>query len=130
MTDEAPTPGTNDWYDLASIRADWRDAPSVDNTLTQVLAAAQQSVLGFDNGFNWRLDPANDGTDFTAYVAGSVPANLIMAQRMQAVNLWNASRVDPSNGQAGDDTFTLRPFPLDWVVKQIIRPAKPFGSFG
>lgn len=118
------------WYTVATIRTDWNGAPANDAVLQQLLDAAKQQVLAFDEGYNWRANPANSGTPFPGdYTA--VPTNLLMAQRMQARNLNNASKVDPSSGAMGDDTYTLRPFPLDWVIKQVIRPKRAVGvSFG
>lgn len=120
-----------DWYTTDTIRADWYGAPASDDVLQQILDASKQQVLAFDHGYNWRQNPANADVDFTGdYTADEVPSNLLMAQRMQAKNLANASQVDPSNGQSGDDSFVLRPFPLDWVVKQVIRPKSPVAAFG
>ncbi|QDZ14243.1 hypothetical protein [Humibacter ginsenosidimutans] len=126
-----------DWYTLETIRAQWREAPSNDDVLQQVLDASKASVLVYDNGWSWRRDPSlsvdGDGNtiDFPGdYPEGKVPSSLVMGQRAQARNLWNANRVNPQNGDVGTDTFTLQPFPLDWVIKQIIRPKSPFGSFG
>jgi hypothetical protein len=123
-----------DWYTLESIRADWRDAPQSDTVLQQLIDVAKDQVLEFDLGATWRRNPANAGTDWPGGYGsdtgqGDVPQGLLMAQRAQARNLWNASRVDPSNGSTGDDTFVIRPFPMDWTVKNMIRPKRPFGSF-
>jgi len=135
-----------DWYIGDDIRAVWRDAPSNDAALIQILETAKAQIIEFDNGATWRRDPANvdaDGNPIPwpgAYGSDlplesgeptpDVPANLLLAQRTQARNLWNASRVDPSNGTAGDDTFTVRPYPLDWAVKAMIRPKRVLGALG
>ena len=116
------------WYELETIRTDWRDAPQSDTVLQQLLDTAKQQVLDFDNGFNYRKSDTTGepwSGDYT-----DVPNNLVLAQRMQARNLWNASKVDPGNGAMGDDTFVLRPFPMDWVVKNVIRPKSPVAVFG
>jgi hypothetical protein len=42
---------------------------------------------------------------------------------MQARNQWNAAKVDPANGGLGDESFIVTPHPLDWMIKQILRPA-------
>lgn len=111
-----------DWYTLETIRADWRDAPSSDTVLQQLLDASKQQVLAFDNGYTWRK-AGGAQADYTGdYRAGAVPSNLVMAQRMQVRNLWNASQVDASGNAGGEDTFVIRPFPLDWVIRQVIRP--------
>lgn len=53
----------------------------------------------------------------------------VYAQLGQAVNLWNAGRVD-SGGEAGMDSFTFTPRPLDKTIRQIIRPTKGAPSVG
>ena len=58
------------------------------------------------------------------------PLNYRRAQLMQARNLWNAGKVDPSTGDQGEGSFILSPVPLDWTVKQVLRPKqgrKPIG---
>lgn len=104
------------WVTLDDARAKWRDAPADDDTLFELLEIAKQQVVEFaPTAYD------DDGNVITT------PAlmNYRLAQRMQARNLWNANQVDPGNGQIGADTFVIRPFPMDWVVKNIIRPAQP-----
>ena len=126
-----------DWYTLQSIRAVWRDAPSNDTALQECLDTAKVQVLEFDNGVTWRRTPslATDAGGNPVpwpgdYPVGAVPTSLTLAQRSQARNLWNAAKVDPSNGSTGDDTFVVRPFPMDWAVKNMIRPKRVFGALG
>jgi hypothetical protein len=40
---------------------------------------------------------------------------------MQVRNTWNATKTNPE-GMLGGGDFTVRPFPLDWMVRQLIRP--------
>lgn len=114
MTDPFPVPTT--WHDLVSARRMWRDAPADDETLQTLLNTAQQQVVAYapitydDTGAVVPIDP------------NAVPVNYRQAQLMQARNMWNAGKVDPASAGMGDDTFAIRPFPLDWMVKQIIRP--------
>lgn len=49
------------------------------------------------------------------------PFNYVFAQLRQAQNLWNAGRVT-SSGDAGMESFTFTPRPLDKTIKSIIRP--------
>lgn len=95
------------WHSLPSARSDWADAPQKDERLYQLLELAKQQVLAFAPPLDEFQVP---------------PLNYRFAQLQQARNLLNASRVDPSNGSGGDDSFTLTPFPLDWTVKQMLRP--------
>lgn len=49
---------------------------------------------------------------------------IAMAQLRQAVNLYRASGVD-TGGQNGDPGgFAVTPRPLDWHIKNLIRPPK------
>lgn len=96
------------WHTLETARDDWRDAPLYDAWLYELLWTARDNVLAY-------APALADGA--------AVPINYRRAQLMQARNLWNAGKVDPSSGAQGDDTFVMRPYPLDWVIKQILRPA-------
>lgn len=97
------------WHTLESARDDWRNAPGYDAWLYECLWVARDNVVAY-------APKLKDGQ--------RPPLNYLRAQLMQARNLWNAGKVDPSNGSEGEDTFVMRPFPLDWMVKQILRPAR------
>lgn len=118
------------WHTLDSARDEWNDAPADDNRLSVLLTVAYQAVaiyapkftaedgtvsLGYEDPITGVITPVTDTT---------VPVNYREAQLMQARNHWNSVKVDPSNGAIGDDTFIMKPFPLDWVVKQTIRPQR------
>lgn len=104
------------WHTIDSARQEWyTGAPSLDRRLFQLLQMAKQQVVEFA--------PALADNE-------PVPANYAEAQLMQARNLWNAGRVDPSAGGLGDEEFVIRPFPLDWIVKQVLRPQKGIGAIG
>lgn len=107
------------WYSVEEARADWRGAPVDDSSTFRALAGARLDVVTWD---------AED-TEDPDYDPTARPAlNLREAQLAQARNRWNAYLVDP-NGQGGEDALSYRPFPLDWYVKQIIRPASPIPVF-
>lgn len=95
------------WHTLESARDDWRDAPGYDSWLYELLWSARQQVVAYGPKLAEGAHP---------------PLNYLRAQLMQARNLWNAGKVDPASGGQGEDTFVMRPFPLDWMIKQIIRP--------
>jgi len=96
------------WLTLQWVRDRWRDAPDSDEALFSVLEVARSQVEA------WA--PAYEGYP---------PINYREAQLMQARNIWNASKTDPSNFGIGDDGMVIRPFPMDWTVKNIIRPKVP-----
>lgn len=97
------------WHTLPSARDEWRDAARIaDRRLWVLLDIARTQV-----------------TDYAPALAdGQLPPIAYReAQLMQARNLWNASRVDPSGGE-GEGSFALTPFPLDWTIKQLLRPKR------
>lgn len=109
---------TQGWPTLEQVRARWRDAPASDVYLWALLDVARQQVLAW--GPAAIADAIRLGTI-------PVPTNYVAARITQARNIWNAVKTDPSTGAIGDEGFLIRPFPLDWTVKQMIRPkrAKP-----
>lgn len=103
------------WHTLDTARDDWRDAPGFDAWLYELLWTARNDVLAFAPALTAGQRP---------------PLNYRRAQLMQARNLWNAGKVDPASGGMGDDTFVLRPFPLDWTIKQVLRPKRAVPTIG
>lgn len=97
------------WHSLPSARDEWRDARNLDDRRLWVLLDIARTQV----------------TDYAPQLAEGQPPPLAYreAQLMQARNLWNASRVDPSGGE-GTDTFAVTPFPLDWTIKQLLRPKR------
>lgn len=100
----------NGWHTLDSARAEWQDAPADDSRLFTLLQIAAQQVAAY-------APDLEDGAP--------VPTNYRYGQLMQARNLWNAGRVDPAQGNAEFGTsFVITPHPLDWIVRQILRPQR------
>lgn len=106
------------WHDIDSVRDDWIDAPLNDDVLGELLITARGDVMAY--AFKSDRDAYDAATEEEPY---EVPDRLRFAQRKQAENLWNAGRVDTS-GNVGDGEYTYQPHPLDWHVKQIIRPRR------
>lgn len=98
---------TDGWHTLDSIRDLWPDAPSSDRWCFELLEVAKADVLAFA----------------PALLEGVVvPANFRRAQYMHARDIWNASQNTGDSGELGDEGFAVRPYPLDWMVKQVLRP--------
>lgn len=125
MTDIIPP----SWHTVTTARDEWVDAPVDEVGLATLLTVAKNDVISYAPKFTdpdtgvvslGYIDPVSG--IISAVTDNTVPADYRLAQLMQARNTWNANKVDPSNGQMGDDTFVMRPFPLDWFVKQLIRP--------
>jgi hypothetical protein len=98
----------SEWNTLDTVRVDWPDAESIEDvTLWAILEIVRQQVAEF--GTTLTGTAALDATNY--------------AQRLQARNTWNAAKVSPA-GDVGTEDFVIRPFPLDWHVKQVLRPQR------
>jgi hypothetical protein len=107
QADDAP-PYNDGWHTLDTARDQWVDAPYQDEILSDLLAIAQEQCLAYAPG-----------------ASGTAPTepHYRVAQLMQARNIWNASKVSPS-GDLGDGTYVISPKPLDWMIKQLLRPKR------
>lgn len=107
-----------DWYTVDELLTEdpdtgsliWPEAADIPRSLlSDLLFIARDSVEAFAPAL-----PADTP-------AGKCPVAYRHAQLMQTRNLWNATEVDSSGGFGGED-YTIRPMPLDWIIKQILRP--------
>lgn len=100
----------SEWHNLDTIRdTDWADAEHIsDPALWNLLEVCKGQVI--------RYAPA-------LAADAPVPENYRYGQEIQVKNTWNAARVAP-DGSTGEGDFVIRPFPLDWAVKQILRPKR------
>lgn len=99
----------SEWHTLDTIREEWPDAEHIgDGTLWQMLEVARGDVLEFAP---------------VLAVDAPVPDRYRLAQRVHTRNIWNATRVSPDGGM-GEGDFVLRPYPLDWHVKALLRPKR------
>lgn len=97
------------WLDISTARAEWWDAPDDDTTLARLLEVAKTQVIAFAP----TLDDITRPTE-----------SYVLAQLMQARNLWNTGRIAPDS-TAAVDGFVIQPHPLDWQIKQLLRPRNP-----
>lgn len=103
------------WHTLDTARDEWIDARSADDMRLYVaLTIARQQVTSYAPALTDEQRP---------------PLNYRQGQLMQARNIWNASKVDPSGG-LGEGDFVVRPFPLDWMIKQVLRPKTAMPAVG
>jgi hypothetical protein len=99
----------NVWPDEATLLAVWPDIIDLeDDTITVLVGAAQVQCEAFAPVL------AEDA---------EVPVTYKMAVAMQTRNLWNATEVSPG-GETGEGDFVVRPFPMDWHVKSLLRPKR------
>lgn len=105
------------WYTIADIEDPevldlWADIAQLsEQTISLLLDVARDQVLAYAPAIPFAT-PEN------------IPARYRLAQMRQAVNLYRAAIAD-AGGQVGDDgTFAISPRPMDWHVKNILRPVK------
>jgi hypothetical protein len=100
-----------DWHTAASARDEWPDAPvdsdGGDARLESLLASAKEAVIAYAPAVS---EPLED-----------IPDGYREAQLQQAQNMWNAGKASPS-GDFDGGQYSLTTFPLDWAVRQLIRP--------
>ena len=96
------------WHTLETARDQWTDAPYQDEILTDLLEIAQEQCLAYA--------PLPDSN-------APLATHYRVAQLMQARSIWNATKVSPS-GDLGDGTYVITPKPLDWMIKQVLRPKR------
>jgi hypothetical protein len=106
-----------EWHTEESARNEWADAPidygdEGDATLATLLVVAKQAVVAFAPAVEEPLEDDN------------VPEGYRAAQLMQARNIWNASKASPSGDIDGGQYGIAAGFPLDWQVRQLIRPKR------
>lgn len=104
------------WHDPESAQANWEDAPYDADELQELLDVARGQVVAYS--------PHKKADPIVAAGSVDVPVEYRLAQLRQARNIWAAQNVDSSGGIGDGGDFELRPVthPLDWHVKQIIRP--------
>lgn len=101
------------WMPPRVIRDRWRDAPADDAQLIDLMLVAQEQVSEYGPR-RIRM----------GLVEGALPPDrYARAALMQARNLWNAAKTDPGGAIGAEPGgFAFTPFPLDWQVRQTIRP--------
>lgn len=109
-------PGYGDpvaWHTADTIAADWADAEDIPaSLLNDLLLVAREQIEAFAPEL-----PAD------MIEQDACPVSYRLAHLMQTRNLWNAVEVTPG-GSFGDDSYAMQPVPLDWIVKQILRPKR------
>lgn len=100
------------WHTPETARDQWVDAPLHDEQLQQLLDVAKQAVLAYAPVITDPNEP---------------PTSYVVAQLMQARNVWNSGKATPS-GDFDGGGYGLTTHPLDWQIKQILRPRSVFGG--
>ncbi|WNM25240.1 hypothetical protein [Demequina capsici] len=100
---------TTQWLTIGTCRALWHDAPDSDLELFELLEAARIDCLAF------------------APTVETIPDSYRKAQRLQTEARWTASRATSSDRMGGEE-YGVTVFPLDWHVKQLLRPRTAIGG--
>jgi hypothetical protein len=102
------------WHTVETARDEWPDAPTDygdggDDSLGSLLAVAKEAVIAYAPAVEEAL------TD--------IPDGYRLAQLMQARNVWNSTVVSANRGEFDSGQYGLTAsYPLDWQVRQLIRP--------
>lgn len=107
----------------------WPDVDQLeDETLALLLDSAREQVIAYAPAL-----PADtvEREELSGYGYGgyggdlppTVPGRYVLAQLRHAKNSWDAARAG-ADGSIGGETFAISPRPLDWHVKNILRPAR------
>lgn len=96
----------------------WPDASTLaEETVTDLIASAQQQCE------DYLPHTRNMDGDLVPVIPEPVPANYRTALVMQARALYR-STVAGSGDQLGGDGLSVSVFPMDWTVKNLLRPRK------
>lgn len=98
------------WHTIGSARGEWDGAKAMDDwRLFVLLDTAKGECEAYRPGSRAGLRPSIAERE---------------AQLVHARNRAAAGRIDPASGDTGVDGYGGQPFPMDWVVKQLLRPAR------
>ena len=100
----------------SELLEEWADADKISPlVLKLLLGVARDQVIAYAPR-HFQQTIADVGLDV------DIPPSYELAQFRQAQNLYRASVVD-AGGQIGEgESFSITLFPLDWHVKNLIRP--------
>src|SRR5665647_1942450 len=106
------------WVETTTDLEDWADAPLDAVVLARYLGAAYEQCLDF---LPYTIDPVT-GVE-TVTVPTPVPGRFVLAQIMQARALYR-SALAGSGDAIGADGLSVTIFPMDWTVKNLLRPKR------
>ena len=103
------------WFNVITAREDWDGAPEQDGTLHRLLNLAREQIEAY-------APAVADGTP--------VPERYRSAQLVQARNTFNASISNGDNSMDIGGGLIINIRPLDWAVKQMVRPPRGLKKVG
>src|SRR5665647_2405660 len=106
------------WVETTTDLEDWADAPLDAVDLARYLGAAHEQCVAF---LPYTTDPAT-GVQ-TPTIPDPVPDTFVLAQVFQARALYR-SALAGSGDAIGADGLSVTVFPMDWTVKNLLRPKR------
>jgi hypothetical protein len=101
------------WLSLDDARRLWPDAPDDDVALFMLLESARIAVVSYAPAIPIPAPPA----------IPVIPVNYLQAQLAQTRAIWNMAQTSPQALDAiGFDNYAIRVYPLDYNIRQLIRP--------
>lgn len=97
----------NGWMDLDTARAWWSDAPADDAMLYMILRNARTAIEA------WAPKLPADSP--------APPAHYTQGQLLQAQAIATLGQTNPQE-EVGFEQMSTRVYPLDWNIKQLVRP--------
>jgi hypothetical protein len=113
------------WFTTDEARDQWVDAPLDDDYLEELLQVAKAAVLAYAPALPTELVVDEGG--YVVPSSTSIPTSYRQAQIMQTRNVFNASKAAPG-GEFDGSSYGITTHPLDWQVKQLLRPRTVFGG--
>jgi hypothetical protein len=106
------------FHDSDSIVAEWPEAASIVSAQLQDLldVAAEQCIT---------YAPLAEGEN-----VADVPDRYRLAQKLQAQALFRASQVQGDQDTEGMQGYTVTVRPMDWTVRNLLRPARGIPVLG
>ncbi|MBX9243416.1 hypothetical protein ICW40_01170 [Actinotalea ferrariae] len=100
------------WVTPQEAMDQWADAPDDLTVLASYLQAAYEQCVAFLPAGTWPVDGVT-----------TIPERWKLAQIMQARALYRSGLAGDGN-QIGVDGLQVTVFPMDWTVKNLLRPRR------
>jgi len=114
------------WVETTTDLEDWADAPLDADALARYLGAAYEQCLDFLPYITVSVtDPVTGEVTetFEPVIPTTIPERFVLAQVFQARALYR-SALAGSGDAIGADGLSVTVFPMDWTVKNLLRPKR------
>ena len=115
------------WHTIDTARNEWLGAPINDSVLQNLLDVARAEVIAYAPAITTEIH-LEDGI-VSNVDEDYVPDSYRWAHLQHARNIWNAQTTNPAGSFGSEEGgFVLNAFPMDWAIKQRLRPTTLFGG--